>query len=1107
MSPNGCFNCDFAETIPPQNRLATRTPQNPQSTTTLADLQGYVTQAEQHGGGWVQVVFHEVCDGCDQYSTPLSEISQFLDWLQPRAANGTVVKTTAQVVATPAEPPPDPATNLLPNPSLEADANNDQVPDCWLLGGFGTNTFSWARTTDAHSGGFAERSTITAYTDGDRKLVTLQDAGACAPSAVPGHAYSVQAWAKRTAPARLVVYYRGSDGLWTFFAQGPLLPANSGYELMSMTTPAVPAGATNLSVGISLRDVGSVTGDDYYLGDAGGGATDTTDPGVSLTAPAAGATLTGTATLTADASDNAGVARVEFLVDDQIVGSDTTAPYAYDLNTTTLTDGPHTITARAVDTSSNSTTSAGTAVAVDNSVAPPAAYNLLQNPSLETGGAPPAGLPDCFQIGGSGNNTFTSGRVNDAHSGSWAERVTITAFTDGDRRILSRQDTGACAPVAVPGHRYLVRAYYKSTAPVRLVAYYRSSAGVWTFFTQGAVVPASAGYTAVQMTTPVVPAGATHLSIGISLRAVGQVTGDDFHLSDADQDRGGPTTAMTAPATGALVSGQVDLAATASDDIGVAKVEFLVDDQVVGTDTGAPYTTTIDSTTLADGPHTVRSRATDTSNNVALGDPITITVDNGAPTVALLTPAAGALVHGSAALAAVATDSGGVDHVDFLVDDQVAATDAFGPYSANIDTTTLADGPHAIRARAVDRAGHVTLGDPVTVTVDNTGPTAGLTAPVANATLSGSADLTATASDANGVDHVEFLIDDQVAGTDASDPYAATVDTTTLTDGAHSVRVRAQDAAGNVTTGPVVAVTVRNAPAVALTAPAAAALLRGSVPLAATASASAVRVEFLVDGAVVATDTTDPYTATLDTTTLTDGAHALRARAVDGADRATLGDPVSVTVDNTGPTTALTAPAANATLAGMAGFTATATDASGIDHVDFLVDDQVVGTDATAPYAATFNTTTLPDGPHTVRVRAQDTAGNVTTAPTVPVTIRNAVPAPTVAQTAPAAGAVLRGSVTLSATASGNPAVARVEFLVDGAVVATDTTSPYSVSWNTASRPDGAHALQARAVNTAGTAATTTARDAHRPTTRRPSRRSYATGRRAPRGTRRRRSA
>ena len=326
VSPNGCFNCDFAETIPPQNRLATRTPQNPRSTTTLADLQGYVTQAEQHGGGWVQVVFHSICDGaCDAYATSPAQFAQFLDWLQPRAANGTVVRTVRQVMDMPAPPPPDPATNLLTNPSLEADTDGDQVPDCWQLGGFGANTFSWARTTDARTGGFAERSTVSAYTDGDRKLVSRQDQGACAPSAVPGHAYTVQAWAKRTAPARLVAYTRGADGAWTFLSQGPLLPANSGYEFMTMTTPAVPAGATNVSVGISLRDVGSVTGDDYYLGDADGGA-DTTDPTVALTAPAAGAGLSGTATLTATASDNAGVARVEFLVDDQIVGSDATAP-------------------------------------------------------------------------------------------------------------------------------------------------------------------------------------------------------------------------------------------------------------------------------------------------------------------------------------------------------------------------------------------------------------------------------------------------------------------------------------------------------------------------------------------------------------------------------------------------------------------------------------------------------------------------------------------------------------------------------------------------------------------------------------------------------------
>src|SRR5689334_4183025 len=61
-------------------------------------------------------------------------------------------------------------------------------------------------------------------------------------------------------------------------------------------------------------------------GDPPGGGT------VSLTAPAAGATLSGAVTLTADASAAQGrVAWVDFLVDGRVVGSDSSAPYAYPL--------------------------------------------------------------------------------------------------------------------------------------------------------------------------------------------------------------------------------------------------------------------------------------------------------------------------------------------------------------------------------------------------------------------------------------------------------------------------------------------------------------------------------------------------------------------------------------------------------------------------------------------------------------------------------------------------------------------------------------------------------------------------------------------------------
>ena len=61
-----------------------------------------MTQAEQNGGGWVQLVFHDLCStGCagDDYSTTPALFKALLDWLQPRAANGTVVKTVAQVMS------------------------------------------------------------------------------------------------------------------------------------------------------------------------------------------------------------------------------------------------------------------------------------------------------------------------------------------------------------------------------------------------------------------------------------------------------------------------------------------------------------------------------------------------------------------------------------------------------------------------------------------------------------------------------------------------------------------------------------------------------------------------------------------------------------------------------------------------------------------------------------------------------------------------------------------------------------------------------------------------------------------------------------------------
>lgn len=91
---------------------------------------------------------------------------------------------------------------------------------------------------------------------------------------------------------------------------------------------------------------------------------DSEAPTVTLTSP--GATVDGTVTLEADASDDNGVVEVRFLVDGVVIGSDDTAPYSIDWDTTTVTDGDKTLTAEAEDETGNVGISADVDVTVQN---------------------------------------------------------------------------------------------------------------------------------------------------------------------------------------------------------------------------------------------------------------------------------------------------------------------------------------------------------------------------------------------------------------------------------------------------------------------------------------------------------------------------------------------------------------------------------------------------------------------------------------------------------------------------------------------------------------------------------------------------------------------
>ena len=150
------------------------------------------------------------------------------------------------------------------------------------------------------------------------------------------------AWAPSTGKVAVVEYdiaangkFAGKTATTNFIVGG--LSCSSRYRLA--VTAKSTAGATSKASTVMASTAS---------------CSDTTPPTVSVTAPTAGATVSGDVSVTASASDNVGVARVEFSVDGVQEVTDTSPPYSYGWNTMQDAGGPHTILAKAFDTSNNS---------------------------------------------------------------------------------------------------------------------------------------------------------------------------------------------------------------------------------------------------------------------------------------------------------------------------------------------------------------------------------------------------------------------------------------------------------------------------------------------------------------------------------------------------------------------------------------------------------------------------------------------------------------------------------------------------------------------------------------------------------------------------------
>jgi subtilisin family serine protease len=178
--------------------------------------------------------------------------------------------------------------------------------------------------------------------------------------------------------------------------------------------------------------------------------------------------------------------------------------------------------------------------------------------------------------------------------------------------------------------------------------------------------------------------------------------------------------------------------------------------------------------------------------------------------------------------------------------------------------------------------------------------------------------------------------------------------------------------------------------------------------------------------------------------------------------------------DNTPPIVSFIQPTNGATVSGTTNVVVNASDNVGVASVSFYVNGNLVATDTTVPYEYSWNTLTVANGGHNLRVEAKDAADNVGSSQ-IGVTVSNLDTTPPVtAITTPRTNSRVRANFFVTATASDNVEVVKVELFVNGVLASTDMSAPWNFSVNGTGWSSGVYTLTTKAYDAQNNSSTST---------------------------------
>jgi hypothetical protein len=345
----------------------------------------------------------------------------------------------------------------------------------------------------------ADGTSGTFHTDesNDRLKIATNDGSNLAPGKTVTVTATVWAYSSYTSD-KLDLYYAANANSPTWTLIGTYTPSGSGARTISasytLPTGSLQAIRANFRYNGSAAACSTGAYDDHDdLVFAVTSAPDTTPPTTAITAPATGATVSGTTTVSASASDNVGVARVEFYIDSVLKNTDTTSPYSFAWDTTTYTDGSHSINSKAYDAAGNVGTSSTLTVTVNNSAGPQAAVydSVLKAPKCAVVGLScDSGASLLLGRSTKGPEPNYPNTINS----SCADGTSGTFHTDesNDRLKIAANDGGALAAGKTVTVTATVWAYSSYTSD-KLDLYYAANANSPTWTLIGTYTPSGSG--------------------------------------------------------------------------------------------------------------------------------------------------------------------------------------------------------------------------------------------------------------------------------------------------------------------------------------------------------------------------------------------------------------------------------------------------------------------------------------------------------------------------------------------------------------------------------------------------------------------------------------